>query len=161
MLNHYLNMIQEGRIMTRNANAPCAAYETVYGKKCPHIMGRYPKSHKTQLWNGILVDGNLNKKWLHDLNQIKQIEMRSSCEGHDENWLSYIIFRLRDSNLEKKPYLDQLVSKIEKTDSITKSAWVIGKQGRPRIVVAAKTWFGQPDWKNWWDSLASRIKQVF
>jgi len=161
MIDIYLNIIQESKVFSKNANAPCAAYETVYGEKCPHRRGQYPGKHYTKTWQGILVDGNLKRKWLSDLANIKQIEMRSSCEGHEENWVSFIIFRLNNPKLESnKRYLTRLILNLEKSDKITKASWSIGRgEGRPRIVVAAPIWVGQPDWEQWWSTLALRVKR--
>ena len=106
IINQYLKHIQESKVITRNANAPCAAFETVYGKKCPHKRGRYEKPHKQKKWNDIMVDGHLKDKWLNDLSKIKEIEIRSSCEGHESTWVTYIIFRLNDKSKENKPYLN-------------------------------------------------------
>ena len=27
------------------------------------------------------------------------------------------------------------------------------------VVVVAKTWYGRPDWKKWWDTLANRVRK--
>ena len=93
MIDNYLQHIQEKKIFTQNSNAPCAAYEAVYEKKCPHLRGRYDKPHEGRDWDGIYVDEHLDDKWLNDLKNIKGIEMRSSCEGHEKDWVSFVIFR--------------------------------------------------------------------
>lgn len=161
MLELYLSHLQESKIITKNSNAPCAAYETVYGKKCPHTRGRNVGVHKTNIWKGIEVDEHLKNKWLDDLSNIKEIEVRSSCEGHGPDWVSFIIFRLTDESKESnKSILNKIIYNLEASDKITKSAWSLGMQGRPRIVVAAKTWYGQPDWENWWSTLVTRIKRA-
>lgn len=161
MLELYLFYLQESKLITKNPNAPCAAYETVYGKKCLHIRGRYVGVHKTRNWKGIEVDEHLKNKWLDNLSNIKEIEMRSSCEGHEADWVTFIIFRLTDKSKESnKSILNKIIHKLEASDKITKASWSFGMQGRPRIVVAAKTWYGQPEWENWWNTLATRIKKV-
>jgi len=159
MLNKYLSYIQEGRVISSNANAPCAAYETVYNKKCPNLRGRI--NSEERLWHGIYVDVNIQDQWLNDLAKIKQIETRSSCEGHGPERVTFLIFRLTNTKLESdKKYLTKLVLNLERSDKLTKASWSIGRgEGRPRIIVAAPTWFGQPDWEQWWTTLAKRVKR--
>ena len=94
-----------------------------------------------------------NPYGLDDLNNIKGIEMRSSCAGHDKDWVSYIVFRPT-----RKMDLDKVVSKLE-SDKMTKASAHIGRGGSMRVVVAAKTWYGRPDWKKWWDTLANRVRK--
>ncbi len=159
ILNKYLSRLTERKVISKSANAPCVAYELVYGKKCPHKRGKNP-SHGQKLWNNFYVDENLDNKWLIDLNNIKEIEMRSSCEGHDKNWIAFVIFRLRNKSIEKnKNKLQQIIINIESSDRLTKCAYDIGRQRRPRIIVAAPIWFKQPLWEEWWSTLALRIKK--
>ena len=153
---HYLRYLQENKHITKYSKAPCAAYEAVYEKKCPHKSGRFPGQHKQKTWNGILVDEHLKNKWLNDLNNIKGIEIRSSCEGHNKDWLTFIIFRFTN-NKSKDPKI--IESKLE-SDNITKSSAHIGQAGKLRIVVAAKLWYGQAGWEKWWNTLTNKIKEL-
>lgn len=157
-LNYYLEKIQMPgrRLFDKKLNAPCAAYETVYGKKCPNRPGRYMKPHETKMWKGIDVDGHLEEKWLEDLSNIKGIEIRSSCEGHEKDWVAFVIFRFLNKNKDRDNIL--IKSKLEASDKITKVGADIGNGGFMRYVVAAPTWYGQPDWEKWWSTLAKRIK---
>ena len=151
--------IQENKHITINANAPCAAYETVYEKKCPMRRGMDP-SHEKKMWNGIYVDAHLEDKWLNDLKSIKGIEIRSSCEGHDKNWVAFVIFRFLNPKIEKNENIvNRIISNLESSDKITKASGFKGRQGRVRFVVAAPTWYGHKNWNLWWSSLANRIKQ--
>ena len=81
--------------------------------------------------------------------------MRSSCEGHDKDWLSFIIFRF--TNKSKYSPIE-IENKIEATDDITKCSAHIGREGKLRVVVAAPIWYGHKDWKKWWSTLANRLK---
>jgi len=157
-LESYLKNIQEKKVFTKNSNAPCAAYETVYEKKCPNRRGKNP-DHKQKLWNGMNVDINLKDKWLKDLNNIKGIEIRSSCEGHDKEWVAFVIFRFLESSISNnKTLVERVVSNIEASDKITKCSGHIGSGGKMRFIVAAPTWYGHKDWEQWWNSLSTRIK---
>jgi len=155
LYNKYLKQLQENKHFTKNSNAPCAAYEAVYEKKCPHRSGRFLGSHGEKTWNGITVDEHLEDKWLNDLSRIKNIEMRASCEGHNKDWLTFVIFRFAD-NKSRDP--KNIENQLEK-DGITKVSAHIGRAGELRVVVSTKLWYGQPGWKEWWESLASKIKE--
>ena len=161
MIKNYLAYIQEAKVFTTDGNAPTVAYETAYGKKAPFLTGRYFGDHESRLWRGISVDEHLQNKWLNDLSDIKDIEMRSSCEGHTPERVTFIIFRLTDSKKSTdKKYLDTLIKNLEKSDKLTKASWSTGRgEKRTRIVVTAILWYGQPGWKEWWNSLAKRVKR--
>lgn len=152
----YEQYLIEKKVFTKNSNAPCAAYETVYGKKCPSTMtGKYFMPHGTKTWNGISIDGHIEDKWLNDLSNIKQIEMRSSCEGHNKERVTFIIFRFLDKSYDRKA---KSIEKKLETDRVTKASSQIGREGQLRFIVAAKLWYGQPGWKEWWTTLAKRIR---
>ena len=118
--------------------------------------------HKKRIWNGMEVDVHLKDKWLVSLNNIKGIEIRSSCEGHDKDWVAFVIFRFLEPKLEKnKKLVERVISNIEASDKITKSSANIGRGGRIRFIVAAPTWYGHKDWDHWWKTLVTRIKGGF
>lgn len=137
--------------------SPVAAYELVYGTSAPMGMrGQYPGQIEYKTWNGMNVDIHLEDKWLNDLNSIKEIEMRASCEGHDKQWISFIVFRVMPNKDSDTEYLDKIQSTLNQ--GITKCGYQAGQQGRPRFVVAVKLWYGQPGWEKWWSTLAYRVK---
>ena len=137
--------------------SPVAAYELVYGKKAPMGMrGMYPGKSEHKNWNGISIDAHIEDKWLNDLSNIKNIEMRASCEGHDKQWITFIAFRVLPNKEKDSNYLEKVKSYLNQ--GISKCTFEIGQQGRPRFIVAAKTWYGQPTWKKFWVTLATRIK---
>ena len=139
--------------------SPVAAYELAYGKRAPGGMrGRYPGVHSERKWNGIIVDFHLKNKWLNDLSRIKEIEIRASCEGHEEDWISFIGFRITTNKESDKNYLEKVKRSLNK--GITKCNYEIGQQGRPRFIVAAKLWYDQPGWEQWWNTLASRVQRA-
>jgi len=155
-------LFERSQIITKNASSPCAAYEAVHGKVCPHRKfgpgrGRYPGAHSTKTWNGMNVDGHLKDQWLRDLNMISQIELRSVCEGHDSDWLTHVAFRFRDPKYNMRAATIQ--RKLE-GDGVTKTASGIGKEGRLRVLVAANLWYGQPGWEKWWAALPGRLKSA-
>lgn len=157
LLENYLIYIQE--VKRGGIPSPSAAYELIYGKLPPgNRGGRYPGSHGTKRWNGIQVDEHLEDKWLNDLKNINTIEMRASCEGHGKEWVTYIAFRIHPKHDQDGLYH----SKIKEALNVgnTKCGVSLGNSERVRFIVAAKLWYGQPGWKEWWSSLASKIKRA-
>jgi len=141
-------------------NAPAFAYETVYGNLPKNRPGRYPGEIKEKIWKGIKVDYDLKYKWLNLLNGISQIEMRSSCAGHSKEWISFVIFRLKEDSNKKR------LEKIKKElNSYSNSFcdYELGMENKFRIVMATDLWNGcedQKKWESWWGLLAYRINKV-
>jgi len=154
LIESYLKHIQERVQSPNKLNAPCAAYELIYNKRCPHNRGMYTGPHESKIWNGIRLDGHLEDKWLNNLSNIKGIEIRSSCEGHNKDWVTFIVFRFLNKNKNRNNKL--IKSKLE-SDKITKVSNDVGNMGFVRYVVAAKLWYGQPGWEKWWSTIAKRI----
>jgi len=132
-------------------NSPTFAHLAVYGET-KDLSGR--SDHKQQICNGIEVDEHLKCEWIEKLNSIPEIEVRASCEGHDKDRVSYIVFRLKSEG--DSGVVQSELNKLEGLYSLMN----VGNQGEPRIVVAGKTWYGQPDWVIWWTSLAGKIESV-
>lgn len=167
ILNNYLKSLQEqknnelGKGGIKRKPSPTFAYELVYKKQIPGGWrgGRYPGNYNSKLWNGISVDEHLEDKWLNDLNKIKSIEMRGSCEGHSKDWISYIAFRLNPKYDKNKAYLSKVSQNLNKNKNVF-CGWDVGTQGRPRFVCASKLWYGQKGWEDWWISLAKKIRKA-
>lgn len=171
MINKYLKWLQEntnfwkaGQGMGQRGGSdrkpsPVAAFELVYGKKPPSNMrGMYPGKSEHKNWNGISIDSHIEDKWLNDLNKIKQIEMRASCEGHEKQWVTFIAFRVMPNKDKDIKYLDNIKSILNQ--GVIKCGYEIGQQGRPRFIVTAKLWYGQPGWEKFWSTLATRVQQA-
>jgi len=160
-IDKFLNILEERLKGIDRKPSPTIAWEIVYNNKMKEWRGgRYPYQHKTKIWNGMSVDYNLKDKWLNDLNNIKEIEIRGSCEGHDKDWVSYIAFRFKDSKYENKDYIENFVKKMKKHPN-TFCDWDIGMEKRPRIVCATNLLFSEnkKEWEEWWNSLSDRIKK--
>ena len=135
-------------------NSPSLAYKAVHGKAPKEFLSG-KTGHPQKLWKNIPVDKEIKVKWLKKLNTMKDIEMRGSCSGHGPNRTSYIVFRL-------PPKQDKYAKKVAKRLNKMRGVYSIsdvGSEGRPRIVVASKTWHGHPGWENWWNNLPSRIEK--
>ncbi len=167
MISKYLKWLQENTNFWKGGQrggldrvpSPVAAFELIYGKKAPSGMrGMYPGKSEHKTWNGISIDAHIEDKWLNDLNNIKQIEMRASCEGHDKQWVTFIVFRVMPNKDNDIKYLDKIKKSLNQ--GVTKCDYKIGQQGRPRFIVTTKLWYGQPGWGKWWTTLATRVKKA-
>lgn len=153
LLNEYINYLFE--TTQSNMNAPEFAYYTLYNKKPKpgQIRGRTGSHYKKKI-NGIEIDKRIPSKTIKELFKIKEIEMRSSCQGENEERPSYIIFR--PINQDEK-YVKKLVNNLNKQKEI-KSNYDIGRQGKYRICVTWKTWSEKEGNEKWWKELPNKIK---
>lgn len=139
-----------------SVNSPTFAYYAVYDKwPDTPLAGRtdMPK----RMWNNIEVDEHFKDKWLKELNSIPEIEIRSSDEGKSDERVAFIVFRMEDSKDDSR--VQTISDKLNKIEGLY-SKYNLGKEERPRVVVAGKVKYGDENWEEWWDSLAGRIKEV-
>lgn len=139
---------------TDHLNSPSLAHEAVYGKK-PKMFLSGRTAHPQKLWKGIPVDKNLKSKWLKELNSIPNTTIRGSCSGHDRDRVSYVVLRLDPKHDKDARDVARRLNRVEGVYSKAD----IGREGRPRIVVAAKKWPGKKGWNSWWDRLSGRIRK--
>jgi hypothetical protein len=142
--------------------SPTLAYEAVYGKspKDKYRRGRPPFQVKEKIWNGIEVDYSLKNRWLENLNNIPNVEIRGTCAGHSEDWVSFVVFRITDDEILKK--VTRIVKELSSYKN-TYSKYDIGMEGRIRIVCATNLYDGcenQKDWENWWNMLPYIINKA-
>jgi len=140
-------------------NAPTFAWETVHGKEYPGGTKSGRSGDKQRIWNGLGVDYDLKDKWLDDLSNIKNVQIRASCQGHPprgEN-PAFIIFRPKNeskSNIIVKKLHDGRLT-FCKADT--------GNMGFTRICIATPLFAHGPKhklWEKWWDTLAIRIQRA-
>lgn len=154
-LDNYLNYIfEQQNSRTRGMNAPEFAYYTLYGKKPDRIRGRTDEHAKKKI-SGIEIDRDIPSKTIKELFKIKEIEMRSSCQGSSEIRPSFIIFRPKNQD---EKYVKKLVKNLNKQNEI-KSQYDLGQQGKYRICVTWKTWAGKDGNEEWWLSLPDKIRK--
>lgn len=167
-LNIVLTEIQNkpnlGRGRKDRKPSPTFAYELTHGKKLKGWRGgKFPGNVRSKLWNDIEVDKPLKDKWLKELNSIKDIEVRGSCAGHAEDWVSFIAFRITDENIQNdKNKLDQIVKYMNQFKN-TYCGYDIGMQGRPRFVCATSLYYSKDnliEWTDWWDKLSKRLNKA-
>lgn len=148
-------LIKSAAISDVEKNSPMIAWELVHGKKMKSWRpGRTPLAQE-KLWKGIAVDKHLKNTWLENLNSIKNIEIRATCEGHGKDWPTYVAFRV-------SPKLQKKSDKIAKllTVGSTKAKAVTGRIGQDRIIVATKKYYKSPGWSKWWETLPNKIDLI-
>lgn len=104
----------------------------------------------------IEVDEEFKNQWLEDLNSIPEIEIRSSDTGKSKERIAFVVIRFSDKKNDNRA--KELVKILNKQEGIY-SKTDVGTEGRNRICVAGKVWYGETGWKKWWDTLAEKIKE--
>lgn len=139
-------------------NAPTFSYKTVYKKNpVPPIYGK-EASHETYNHNGIPIDINIPKSVIQELNNIKSIELRSSCQGDSERHLTFIVFRPLDRSEQTAK---NIVNNINKNKGYI-AGYDIGMEGLPRICISSNLWYSEENktkFLNWWKNLPKVIKK--
>ncbi len=143
--------------------APTFAYETVYKKLPPEGLrqGRPPFEVKSKIWKNLRVDYDLKDKWLENLNNIPGIEIRSTCAGHNKEWVSFVIFRLLENNPDIKK-LDKIKKEL-KSNKNTFCDYELGMEKKYRIICASDLYAGgdnHKEWEKWWSLLPYRINKA-
>lgn len=141
---------------TGKINAPTFAYKCVYGRS--PITPIYPLYLQSRMYNGLYVDLHLQDEWLNDLNNIDNIEITSTCEGHDSNHITHIIFRPVVQDVKS---LEMIKRKLN--IGPTKCIFDIGNGGFYRVCVAIKNWYrndsNNENWEMWWKTISKKIKE--
>lgn len=137
----------------QSLNAPEFAYQTVYNKDTS-LRGRFTDEEKE--YNGMMVDKQLKDEWLDSLNNIKDIEIRSSCAGHNKDRVTFVIFRTKSQD---ENYIKKVVKKLNKCPN-TFASYNTGKGGMFRICVASNTYYkpNNKKWQDWWENITDCIK---
>lgn len=145
-------------------NAPQFAYKILYNKINATLTGRLYSSSKKKIDinnNTIYIDEHLKDDWIHRINNIKSIEIRSTCEGHDSKHITHIIFRPHNQELE---YIEDKVNKLNKLPS-TKSKYDIGNGGMYRIGIVTRNWYrpnaDNSKWEEWWENSVKSLEEIF
>jgi len=137
-------------------NSPTFAYQAVYGKNPDKFLPGRISGDTEHKCNEVMVDEHIECEWIKELDSIHEIEMRASCEGHSEERVTYIVFRLKEG-LGMCP--EDIVIEINKIEGLY-SKTDIGSEGLPRVVVAGRTYYGQSDWDYWWENMIENLKRI-
>jgi len=152
-------MLKSRSNQSNRVNAPELAYKTVYGHLPKNgLRGRIPGIQEKK-YGDIYVDFHIDETILDQLNDIRNIEIRSSCEGHGPDRVAFVIFRLSSDKIKD---IDKIIENLRKQG--LKADYDIGNQGRYRICVATKKWYrenGNNDsWNQWWEKLPHLIENA-
>lgn len=134
-------------------NAPEFIYRILYGKTSPKFRGKINPELKD--YKGIMIDKKLPLSIIDKLNKIKNVEIRSTCQGHSPDRPTYVILRLpgRDKEGVKK-----FVGCMNKQKDI-KCSYGTGNQGQYRIGITWALYYEQDikKFEAWWKDLPNKI----
>lgn len=136
-------------------NAPELAH-FVLTNKTERISGR-EANHKSRLINGIEIDLKIPEKEMKTLMSIKNIEMRSSCEGSEKHG-PFFIFRFADE--KDKNYINSFCDYMMHNDKTIICKFGIGRSGEYRIIVTGnflKDSVSKSEYDNWWKNSTKKV----
>jgi len=147
-------------------NYPKFAYQILRGKMNPNFTGKlyFTPKKKVDIQNlQIYVDEHLKDEWIHRLDRIKGIEVRSTCQGHDSKYVTHIIFRPLNQDLD---YIKDKVNFINKNLPDTKCDYMFGHfDNTYRIGLVTRTWYREgtdnSNWERWWEKTISFLEKLF
>lgn len=139
----------------KKINAPSFIYGVLHDTSPKSITGRI--FHPQKDFRGIQVDEKIPTKPLEELNDIKGITVRSSCQGENEERPTYLIFRTLNQD---KEYVKKVVDNLNTKKDI-KAGFDIGNGNLYRIGVTTFLWYEKDPKKfnQWWNSLPKKIKE--
>jgi len=138
-------------------NAPSFIYEILYGKS-KYVSGRTVE-HRQKIWKGIAVDEHVPIRALDELDNIEEIELRSSCEGSGPENPTFLIFRFR---AEISPEEIKNFVKGMNTIEDIKCGAGLGNMGFYRVGVTTPLWYekDKDNFARWWLELPVKIQIV-
>ena len=118
---------------------------------------------ETDSWEHIIKDKHLKNEWISKLNNIPNVEVLSTCEGHGRDVITHIIFRVTDPNKDLEAIYDQLNS--GQRELYGTKAIAIDTQVGICFCVAIYNWYrSNPDyneaWTEWWESIIGHIDRA-
>jgi len=137
-------------------NAPEFIYSILYGKSI-NMRGR-TVDHPEKIINGVGIDKAIPTKAINELNKIKEIESRSSCQGSNLEKPTFFIFRFKRN--PSKNYIEQFCQKLK--DQGYHCGFDLGREGFYRIGVTGRLWYSgdnKKEFEKWWLELPNKIQQ--
>lgn len=139
---------------TQHENAPTFIYKIAHDKNPDtFISGRI--NHPKKYINGIDIDKYIPTNSIKKLNNIPEIEMRSSCQGESSDRPAFIIFRLVDKNIN----LNRFIKNLNTFEDI-KVGHGVGNGGFVRIGITNPDVYYGIDlniYNKWWNELPIKI----
>ena len=139
-------------------NAPSFIFELVHGR--PKTLTGKTEDHRKKEWHGLLVDAHIPEQALEDLSLLKNVEVRSTCEGSSRERPTFCIFRF--THQDWTPFqIEAFVQGMNAIPDIICGAEV-GNQGRMRIGVSTCLWYTKDPkaFQQWWLALPGCIGLV-
>lgn len=134
-------------------NASTFAYEILYNKPATNIITPPFPRHSTKNIGGIDVDAGIPTVAIKDLNKIKNIQIRATCQGSDSNHPTYVIFRTEN---QTEPFVNDVVRYINNVAPFKAKAEK-GNNGYFRIGVTAMSWYGRKNFQKFWELISQTI----
>jgi hypothetical protein len=145
--------------ISQHLNAPEFAYFCLTGKIL-RLRGR--RNHPEKIIDGIVIDKDIPTEAIQELNRMKEIEVRASCQG-DEECPTFLIFRLV-GKFDYYDYNKKIVNCINQKLKIGKCCMGYGRQGFVRICVTADRNELKSKFNLWWKELpkiiSSCVKEI-
>ncbi len=144
----------------RSLNAPEFIYSILHNTNSPpNIKGR-TISHPEKIINSISIDKAIPNKAFKDLQLIKQIETRSSCQGSDSIIKpTFLIFRFKEDKPES--YIKSFCEKLKDINYLV--GYNLGSEDKYRIGVTSALFYSsdnQAIFDQWWLDLPNRIRKI-
>lgn len=142
-----------------SANAFIYAYAGVYGRVPPKGFLPYTSDGETDVFEGIEKDIHLQNEWIKALNSIPNIQILSTCEGHENIILTHIIFTVINNDLN----LDNIYDRLQKIPETLRGTKAVALETSIGICfcISIYNWYrstGQNiKWTNWWTNIIPYI----
>jgi len=138
-------------------NAPSFIYEVLHGE--PKFLSGRTDVHRQKGWKGIGVDEHIPTESLDELDKIKAIELRASCEGSGPERPTFLIVRLRGE--EDLEMVEHFVSGMNAFADI-KCGAERGTMGLFRVGITAPLWHAKDprQFEKWWQELPYKVRVV-
>jgi hypothetical protein len=148
----------------RSLNAPEFIYSILHNTNNPSRIRGRTLSHPEKIINSISIDKAIPNKAFKDLQKIKQIETRASCQGTDDTIKpTFLIFRFKEDKPES--YIKSFCKKLEdiSLDPPYLVGYNLGSENKYRIGVTSNIFYSpdnQAKFDQWWLELPNRIKKA-
>jgi hypothetical protein len=145
---------------SRSLNAPEFIYSILHNtNNPPNIKGR-TISHPEKIINSISIDKNIPTKAFNNLQLIKQIETRASCQGSDSIVKpTFLIFRFKEDKPES--YIKSFCERLKDINYLV--GYNLGSENKYRIGVTSPLFYSPENqiiFNQWWLDLPNRIRRI-
>jgi len=136
-------------------NAPTFIYRILNTTSKKFISGS--SNHSTKNINGIPIDEGIPTNVMSELNKIKGIQLRSSCQGENPDHPTFLIFRLIQKN-NTESVVKQVVDNINSNTGVI-AGYDLGNDNQYRIGITSRNmYYGKSGFKEFWNNLPNIIE---